>query len=76
MKVNNTNSLGCDVCRQGVYGFGTQPVRIAVYPDGPTFLHRCEVCGTYWEYTISHAYPISEEQAHSDYPLVGQLTTE
>lgn len=66
---NKQNEAGCDICRQGVYGFGKQPIEIAVRPDGPTFLRRCEICGTYWNYTIHHAYPISLAEAREIYPF-------
>src|SRR5687767_8456112 len=39
---------GCDACRMGVYsGSWPPPARIAARADGPAFLHRCDVCGTY-----------------------------
>lgn len=66
MTVNEAH--GCEECRRGVYGKGTQPVRIAVHEDGPTFLYHCEVCGTYWDYTLRAAVPISEERARERYP--------
>lgn len=70
--LNNQEKIsiaGCHACQQGIYGVGQQPVKIAVRPDGPTFLYRCEICGTYWNYTINHAYPISLTQAQETYPF-------
>jgi hypothetical protein len=60
---------GCDLCERGAYaGTWPPPARIAVIENGPTFLHKCELCGTYWEFTISHAYPITEIEARTRYP--------
>lgn len=73
MTTNNTNvsdaNLGCDVCRQSVYSGSAGLVKVAVRPDGPTFLYQCQVCGTYWNYTINHAYPLTRAKAQEIYPL-------
>jgi len=60
---------GCERCREGAYG-GTwpPPARIAVNPEGPAFLHRCEICGTYWDFDLRFADPITEMQARNLYP--------
>jgi hypothetical protein len=67
---------GCDVCRQGAYrGSLTEPRRIAADPDGPIFLHRCEACGTYWEYDLRAARPISDEEAAKTFPQAFETKT-
>jgi putative transposase len=33
------------------------PERVATHADGPTFLHRCEHCGTFWHFTLRAAVP-------------------
>lgn len=60
---------GCDVCRQGAYrGSLTEPRRIASAADGPVFLHRCETCGTYWEYDLRAARPVTAAEAAQTFP--------
>jgi hypothetical protein len=60
---------GCDACRKGAYsGSWPPPQRIAVREDGPTFLHRCELCGTYWDFDLRFANPVTEEKAKTIYP--------
>ena len=62
-------SPGCAQCRAGA---GTAswppPQRIAVNADGPSFLHRCDVCGTFWQFDQRFVGPISEEKARRSYP--------
>jgi hypothetical protein len=59
----------CNVCSQGANaGTWPPPERIAVYPNGPTFLHRCHICGTYWDFDLRSAAPITAEEAESLYP--------
>jgi len=59
---------GCEKCKQGAYSFlNPYPERIAVYEDGPTFLHLCSLCGTYWEFTISLARIIDKKEAIEKY---------
>lgn len=61
--------LGCEECRRGAYGASwPPPQRIAVREDGPTFLHRCEKCGTYWDFDLRFANPITEAEAKKRYP--------
>lgn len=65
---NNIQSA-CDAWQKGAYsGTWPPPARIAVHSDGPTFLHRCEICGTYWHFTLRFANPIAEDKARELYP--------
>jgi hypothetical protein len=62
---------GCEECRQRVYsGTWPPPERIGVSEDGPAFLHLCKVCGTYWQFDLRMAYPISEDLAREAFPDV------
>jgi len=60
--------LGCPICRKGVLESGDQPRRIAVWVEGPEFLHQCDECGAYWRFTLRSAYVISTGEARSDFP--------
>jgi hypothetical protein len=42
--------------------------RIAVFPDGPTFLYRCRVCGALWHETLRYIKRITHEEARTLYP--------
>lgn len=60
---------GCELCRNGALtGLWPPPDRIATNPNGPTFLHKCCYCGTYWDFTLRYAKPISIELAKVMYP--------
>jgi hypothetical protein len=62
-------AAGCEVCRMGAYkGSLTEPRRIAADPDGPIFLHRCDACGSFWEYDLRSARPVSDEEAAATFP--------
>ena len=69
MAANVIESLGCSDCKKGAYsGTWPPPRRVAVYPDGPTFLHQCDLCKTYWHFTNRLAMPIDEQRARELYP--------
>ena len=60
---------GCAQCRAGAATASwPPPQRIAVNGDGPAFLHRCGVCGTFWQFDSRFVGPISEEKARRAYP--------
>lgn len=59
---------GCAVCQQDAYGAKKHLKEVAVFPDGPTFLRRCDVCGTYWHETLRFIVPVSPERAAELYP--------
>lgn len=65
---DHNDPLGCEVCKKRIYGTGSLPNQVAVHPDGPTFLYRCEVCGTYWHVTLRYATPVTQEKAAELYP--------
>lgn len=66
---NNTRDIeGCEACKRGAYsGAWPPPERVAVHEAGPTFLHKCEQCGTYWHFDLRFANPISEAEARRLY---------
>jgi hypothetical protein len=69
MALNTETKHGCEECRRGAYsGQWPPPARVATHEDGPTFLHKCEICGAYWHFDLRFATPISEERAKSLYP--------
>jgi len=62
-------SAGCMQCIIGANsGTWPPPARIAQSKDGWSFLHLCEICGTYWEFNLREAHPISEAEARAAYP--------
>jgi hypothetical protein len=59
----------CEACTIGANsGTWPPPRRIAVYKEGWYFLHLCDICGTYWEFRVREAHPISEAEARRRYP--------
>ena len=61
----------CRDCRSGAASATwPQPVRIGQSGDGWAFLHKCDICGTYWEFNVREAHPISEEEARQSFPKV------
>lgn len=61
---------GCEFCRNAIYGGHSEDLPpVAVEPAGPAFLYHCPKCGTYWDYTISMATPLTKERAHQLYKL-------
>src|SRR5215471_11155622 len=66
---SDSETLGCEGSRRGAYSGKWPPAeRIGVHPDGPTFLQRCSVCGSYWELALRTARPITEKEARELYP--------
>lgn len=56
----------CESCRRGV---GPERFeRVAVRPDGPTFLLRCSTCGALWDETLRYSKLLSRSEALSIYP--------
>lgn len=61
---------GCAQCTAGAYsGTWPPPERIATLGGGWAFLHRCSFCGTYWEFNVREAHPISETEGERLYRL-------
>ncbi len=52
----------------GLRGAWPPPRRIAVNGDGPVYLHRCDLCGTFWQFDMRFANPIPEEMARRAFP--------
>jgi hypothetical protein len=60
---------GCTHCRAGAQNASwPPPQRVAVTGDGPTYLHLCRLCGTFWQFDLRLAKPISVEKARQLYP--------
>lgn len=60
---------GCTQCQAGAQDASWPPPhRVAVNGDGPTYLHSCLVCGTFWQFDLRFAKPISVEKARQLYP--------
>jgi hypothetical protein len=61
------NEMGCEVCRRK-WETAHQPPQIAVNVALHAWLHRCEVCGAFWEQNERYATVISEAEARKNYP--------
>jgi len=59
---------GCSGCR-GLWESGQRPPELAVRDDLHSRLHKCSVCGTFWEQQERYADTIDEQQARSLYPV-------
>ncbi|HYN85848.1 MAG TPA: hypothetical protein VER32_11370 [Pyrinomonadaceae bacterium] len=68
MSAAGTPPTGCAVCSQDAYGAKKHLKEVAVHPDGPTFLRRCDACGTYWHETLRFIVPVTGERAAELYP--------
>jgi hypothetical protein len=68
-------ALGCKVCQDAIYSFSPEEAldRVAVNEQRQSYLYRCRVCGTFWDFDIRAAVPISEEKARQLYPQAFQL---
>jgi uncharacterized Zn finger protein len=62
-----TNEL-CDACRVGYHAPFDRFHQVAVHEQGPTFLRRCQRCGTLWHETLHDARIVSAEEAKGLYP--------
>ncbi len=61
--------IGCPYCQAGAQNASWPPPRrVAVNGDGPTYLHLCSICGTFWQFDLRFAKPISVEKARQFYP--------
>jgi hypothetical protein len=58
---------GCEICRRQ-WETGEQPPEIAINIERHAHLHKCNVCGTYWEQVERFAEPIEESQARKFFP--------
>jgi hypothetical protein len=58
---------GCAVCRRA-WETGQPPPEISVSRPTHTSLHKCEVCGSYWEQYERYADIILEDEARRRYP--------
>jgi hypothetical protein len=58
---------GCESCRS-LWEAGRRPPELAVNYELHARLHRCLVCGTYWEQNERFADTIDEQEARRLYP--------
>ena len=66
---SDEEKLGCERCRIGANsGTWPPPERIATSADLWAFLHKCELCGTFWMFNVREAHPISEAEAMTEFP--------
>lgn len=65
--MTNWNEQGCMHCRQQ-WMEGSPPPELAVNLELHARLHRCIVCGAYWEQNERYANVISEVEARQSYP--------
>lgn len=62
-----TNTLGCAVCRAGIYT-GGEPAFIAI-TSPVDLLFRCNHCHTWWIGDGHAAWPVSEEDTRDRFPM-------
>lgn len=62
-----TNEL-CEACRIGFHAPFDRFRQVAVREDGPTFLKRCDRCGTLWNETLHDARIVDVQEAQHLYP--------
>lgn len=67
MVMGEWETKGCDVCRR-MWETGMQPPRLGISLARNAYLHKCNVCGTYWEQCERYANVISNEDAKKFYP--------
>jgi hypothetical protein len=58
---------GCEVCR-ALWEAGRTPPELAINLELHSRLHRCTVCGTFWEQLERYADVIKEDEARRLYP--------
>ena len=64
---NAWTDKGCPICR-AKWERGDFPPELAVNIAQHLRLHRCEVCGTYWQQAERYADTISPEEARRIFP--------
>jgi hypothetical protein len=62
------NEEHCADYRNGYHAPFDRFDRIAVRPDGPTFLQRCKQCGTLWHEALHDARIVTPAEAKLIYP--------
>jgi hypothetical protein len=67
LMVTKWEEKGCDVCRK-LWESGKRPPELAVNYDLHSRLHKCIVCGVYWEQLERYADVIDENEAMKLYP--------
>lgn len=67
MVMGHWEDKGCAFCRR-LWETGIQPSRLGISLTRNTYLHRCNVCRTYWEQYERYADVISNEDARNFYP--------
>jgi hypothetical protein len=58
----------CQDCRSGYHAPFDRFQRVADYPDGPTFLNACKLCGALWHETLRDAKRVTLSEARALYP--------
>ena len=58
---------GCNVCRK-LWESGKRPPELAINYDLHSRLHKCSICGSYWEQLERYADIINESDARKIFP--------
>jgi hypothetical protein len=58
----------CDFCKTGYHAPFDRFDLISTFPDGPTFLRKCNLCGTLWHETLHSARKVTIAEALVLYP--------
>lgn len=60
----------CEYCRIGYHSPFERFEKVAVIPEGPAFLMKCNVCGSLWHETLRSANHVSAVEAALLFPAV------
>ena len=58
----------CADCQIGYHAPFERFRRLAVIPDGPVFLNRCDACGSLWRETLRDARQLTSAEAAMIFP--------
>jgi hypothetical protein len=57
----------CPDCQIGYHAPFERFRRVAVIPQGPVFLNRCDVCGSLWQETLRDARRLTQAEAAAQF---------
>jgi hypothetical protein len=64
-----SNSIkSCAFCEVGYHAPFDRFELVSTFPDGPTFLRKCNLCGTLWHETLHSVRKITSVEAKYLYP--------
>ncbi len=64
------SNVMCEFCKVGYHAPFERFEKIAVTPNGPAFLMRCNICGSLWYETLHSARQVEPSEALKMYPEI------